>query len=269
MTSVRILVAGVGGRMGRAIVAETLSRPGASLAGGFERADSEAIGTDIGVLVGAEPLGLCVEASSAPGVKNADVMIDFTTPAASVENARAAAAAKIALVIGSTGFSAEQEKELAASAKKTPIVKSGNMSLGVNLIAALVKSAAQALPDEYDVEIIDFHHRMKVDAPSGTALMLGEAAAAGRGVNLESRSVRVRDGEVGERRAGDIGFAVVRGGGVVGEHHVIFAGSQETVTLSHKAIDRGLFAKGALTAAVWAAGKPPGLYSMSDVLGLG
>lgn len=268
MTSLTILVAGAGGRMGRAVTAEVLRTPGATLAGGFERPGSSAVGADIGALAGLDALGLKVEDSPAPGLKRAGVLIDFTAPAASLENARAASAAGVAHVIGTTGFSAEQESALAGFAKKIAIVKSGNMSLGVNLLAALVEAAARTLPDDYDIEIIDAHHRFKVDAPSGTALMLGRAAADGRGVDLGERSVRARDGAVGERRAGDIGFAVIRGGGIVGEHHVVFAGSQEVLTLSHTAIDRGLFARGAVAAAAWVLGKPPGLYSMRDVLGL-
>lgn len=268
MTSLVILVAGAGGRMGRAVTAEVLRTPGATLVGGFERAESDMIGADIGVLAGIDALGLKVEASPAPGLKRAGVLIDFTAPAASLENARAAAAAGVAHVIGTTGFSAEQETALAGFAKKIAIVKSGNMSLGVNLLAALIEQAARRLPDDYDIEIIEKHHRLKVDAPSGAALMLGRAAADGRGIDLDARSVRVRDGMVGERRAGDIGFAVVRGGGIIGEHQVLFAGSQEVLTFSHAAIDRGLFARGAVAAAIWVADKPPGLYSMRDVLDL-
>jgi 4-hydroxy-tetrahydrodipicolinate reductase len=269
MTKQAILVAGAGGRMGRAVTAEILKTPGVALAGGFERADSEYVGADLGNLAGLDALGLYVEASPAQSLKRASALIDFTAPAASVENARAAAAAGVAHILGTTGLAREQEAEIAALAKKIPIVKSGNMSLGVNLLAALVEEAARRLSDDYDIEILDAHHRDKVDAPSGTALMLGRAAAAGRGVDLDAKAVRVRDGEIGLRRAGDIGFAVIRGGGIVGEHEVRFAGSQEVITLAHAAIDRGLFAKGAVVAARWAAGKPPGLYSMRDVLGLG
>lgn len=269
MTDQSILVAGAGGRMGRAVTAEILKTPGLSLAGGFERAGSPVIGADMGVLAGADAIGVKVEASIEPGLKRAAALIDFTAPAASVENARAAAAARIAHVIGATGFTPEQEEEIAALAKKTAIVKSGNMSLGVNLLAALVEEAARRLSDDYDIEIVEAHHREKVDAPSGTALMLGRAAAQGRGADLADRAVRARDGVTGPRRAGDIGFAVIRGGGIVGEHSVLFAGSEEMLTLSHRAFDRRLFAKGAVAAAKWAAGRPPGLYSMRDVLGLG
>ncbi|MBI1364621.1 MAG: 4-hydroxy-tetrahydrodipicolinate reductase [Alphaproteobacteria bacterium] len=264
-----ILVAGAGGRMGRAVTAEILKTPGASLAGGFERADSPVIGADLGRLAGLDALGLTVERDAAGGLKRAAALIDFTAPEASLANARAAADAGVADVIGTTGLSPDQEIEIARLAKKIPIVRSENMSLGVNLLAALVEEAARRLSDDYDIEIVEAHHRNKVDAPSGTALMLARAAAAGRGVDLADRMVRARDGQTGPRRAGDIGFAVIRGGGIIGEHSVSFAGSQEVLTLSHSAIDRGLFAKGAVAAAKWAIGKSPGLYSMRDVLGLG
>lgn len=264
-----ILVAGAAGKMGKAVIAEILKTPGATLAGGFERADSPALGADIGNLAGLDALGLALAGSAeAAGIKRAAALIDFSAPAASVENARAAAAAGAAHVLGTTGLTAEQEREIEALSRHIPIVRSGNMSLGVNLLAALVEEAAKRLSDDYDIEIYEAHHRDKADAPSGTALMLGRAAAAGRGVDLAQKSVPARDGMTGPRKAGDIGFAVVRGGGVVGEHSVMFAGSQEVLTLSHTAIDRALFAKGAVAAAKWAIGKPPGLYSMRDVLGL-
>lgn len=264
-----ILVAGAGGRMGRAVIREVLATPGVTLAGGFERPDGPSVGADLGLLAGLDAMGLVVDPSPEAGMKRAAAAIDFTAPSASVGIARAAAAAKVALVIGATGFDEAQEAEIAALAKKIPIVKSGNMSLGVNLLAALVEEAARKLSDDYDIEIVEAHHRAKVDAPSGTALMLGRAAAAGRGCNLDARAVRARDGVAGPRRAGDIGFAVVRGGGIIGEHQVLFAGSQEVIALSHSAIDRSLFARGAVAAAKWAVGKPAGLYSMRDVLGVG
>ncbi|MEO1135468.1 MAG: 4-hydroxy-tetrahydrodipicolinate reductase [Pseudomonadota bacterium] len=262
-----ILVAGAGGRMGRAVVAEVLKTPGASLAGGFERPGGPDIGKDIGVLAGLDALGLKVEAEADPGLARAGALIDFTAPAASVENARAAAAQEVAHVIGTTGLSDADEAAIAEVAKTIPVVKSGNMSVGVNVLTALVEAGARALGDDYDIEIFEAHHRAKVDAPSGTALMLGQAAARGRGVDLAAkRASGVREGA---RKAGDIGFSVMRGGGIVGDHRVSFAGMQEVITLSHSAIDRGLFAKGAVAAARWAIGKPPGLYSMRDVLGLG
>jgi len=263
-----ILVAGAGGRMGKAVVAEVLRTPGAALAGGFERPGGPDIGKDIGVLAGLDAIGLNVEKDAARGLKKAAALIDFTAPAASIANAKAAAETGAAHIIGTTGFSADEEGEIAALAEKIAIVKSGNMSLGVNLLMALVEDAASALGDDYDIEITEAHHRSKVDAPSGTALMLGAAAARGRGVSLDEKAAGLEGARQGERKSGDIGFAVVRGGGVIGEHSVLFAGAQEVITLSHSAIDRGLFAKGAVAAAKWAVGKPPGLYSMRDVLGI-
>jgi 4-hydroxy-tetrahydrodipicolinate reductase len=266
MARTSILVAGAGGRMGRAVVAEILRTPGASLAGGFERPGGPDIGKDIGVLAGLDALGLSVEDAAERGLARAGALIDFTAPEASVQNARAAAAKGVAHVIGTTGFSAADEAAIADAAKTIPVVKSGNMGVGVNVLTALVEAAAKALSDDYDIEIFEAHHRAKVDAPSGTALMLGAAAARGRGVDLAGK--RASGDRQGERKTGDIGFSVLRGGGIVGDHRVCFAGMQEVITLSHSAIDRGLFAKGAVAAARWAIGKPPGLYSMRDVLGL-
>ncbi len=260
-------MAGAGGRMGRAVVAEILATPGASLAGGFERPGGPQIGKDIGVLAGLDAIGLTVEGAADKGLKRAGALIDFTAPEASVANARAAAAAGVAHIIGTTGFTDADNAAIAAAAEQTPIVKSGNMSLGVNLLAALVEDAAGRLGDDFDIEIFEAHHRDKVDAPSGTALMLGQAAARGRGVDLQAKMAGMA-GRAGARARGDIGFSVFRGGGVIGEHRVSFAAMEEVVTLSHSAIDRGLFARGAVAAALWASDKPAGLYSMRDVLGL-
>ncbi|MEM8934937.1 MAG: 4-hydroxy-tetrahydrodipicolinate reductase [Pseudomonadota bacterium] len=268
MSDTSILVAGVGGRMGRAIASEVLRTPGAALAGGFERPDGADIGKDIGVLSGLDAIGLKVEDAPAAGLKRASALIDFTAPEATLANARAAAAANVAHVIGTTGFDPAQEEEIEALSQKIPIVKSGNMSAGVTLLTALVEMAARALDNDYDIEIFEAHHRFKVDAPSGTALMLGEAAAVGRDVSLSDAAAGLTETRAGARRDGDIGFSVSRGGGVVGEHSVSFASDQEIVTLSHSAIDRGLFAKGAVRAAQWAIGSAPGLYSMRDVLGI-
>ena len=200
----------------------------------------------------------------------ADVVIDFSTPEGSAALAQAAAErGGPALVIGSTGLSDAQEAEIARAAGRVAVVRSGNFSLGVNLLAALVAQAARALPaSTYDIEILEAHHRRKVDAPSGTALMLAEAAAEGRGVPLKAVEARARDGITGPRPEGQIGFSVIRGGGIVGEHSVLFAAEDEIITLSHSARDRGLFARGAVEAAAWAARKAPGLYGMADVLGL-
>ncbi|MHA7871354.1 MAG: 4-hydroxy-tetrahydrodipicolinate reductase [Hyphococcus sp.] len=268
MPKTSILVAGAGGRMGKAVVAEVLQTPGATLAGGFERPGGAGVGKDIGALAGLDALGLTVEETPDKGLKRAGALIDFTTPAASVTNARAAATAGVAHVIGTTGLSAAEEQEIAALAGAIPIVKSGNMSVGINILTALVERAARVLSDDYDIEIFEAHHRFKADAPSGTALMLGHAAARGRGVDFADKAAGMTDARAGARRPGDIGFSVFRGGGVVGDHEVAFAGADEVVRLSHHAIDRGLFARGAVAAAQWAIGKPPGLYSMRDVLGL-
>ncbi|MEO1253100.1 MAG: 4-hydroxy-tetrahydrodipicolinate reductase [Pseudomonadota bacterium] len=263
-----ILVAGAGGRMGKAVVAEILRTPGAVLAGGFERPGGPDIGKDIGALAGLDAIGLTIEDAAAPGLERAGALIDFTTPEASVANAAAAAQAGVAHIIGTTGFSDEDEAAITHASAKTAIVKSGNMSLGVNLLATLIEQAAARLDDSFDIEIFEAHHRAKADAPSGTALMFGVAAARGRGVDLAEKSAGMAGGRAGKRRAGDIGFSVSRGGGVVGEHRVSFASMEEVVTLSHSAIDRALFARGAVAAARWALAQPPGLYSMRDVLGL-
>ena len=203
-----------------------------------------------------------------PRFAAADGVLDFTAPAATVAFAELAAQARIVHVVGTTGLSEDDLAKLAAAAYHARIVRSGNMSLGVNLIAGLVRRVAAALGDEFDIEIVEMHHRMKVDAPSGTALLLGEAAAEGRGVELADVRVSTRDGHTGARRPGDIGFATLRGGSVVGDHSVIFAGAGERITIGHHAEDRGLFARGAVKAALWARAKPPGLYAMADVLGL-
>ena len=268
MSDIAIMVAGCTGRMGRAILQAVNDGDGVRIAGGFDRTGCADAGRDIGSLIGADDLGLAVMDAPNPDLSACDVLIDFTAPAASVQNAAAAAQAGAAHVIGTTGFAPEDEAAIAEAATRTPIVKAGNMSLGVNLLTALVERAAAALSDDYDIEILDIHHRHKVDAPSGTALMLGEAAARGRGAVLEEKAVHGRHGVGDPRRAGDIGFAVLRAGGVVGEHSVKFAAMDEIVELRHQAQDRGLFARGAVTAAKWAAGRAPGLYSMRDVLGL-
>jgi 4-hydroxy-tetrahydrodipicolinate reductase len=204
----------------------------------------------------------------AAALANADVVVDFSSPEATVGMARAAAKAKVAHIIGTTGFTDDDLAVIAQAARDTVIVRSGNMSLGVNLLAVLVERAAKALGPAWDAEIVEMHHRLKVDAPSGTALLLGEAVARGRGVDLATHSARGRDGVTGARPTGEIGFASLRGGTVVGDHTVIFAGAGERIELSHRAEDRGVFARGALAAALWTRGKAPGLYSMADVLGL-
>ncbi|HEY8594137.1 MAG TPA: 4-hydroxy-tetrahydrodipicolinate reductase [Devosiaceae bacterium] len=270
MSELRIAVAGAGGRMGAAIVRAVAATQGVTMGSAFDRAGSSSIGKDAGAMAGIDPLGMTVTEDIDAALGAADAIVDFTVPAASVELAGKAAALGLVHIIGTTGCTAEQEAAIAAAAGAgARIVKSGNMSLGVNLLAALVRRAARALDESFDIEVLEMHHSRKVDAPSGTALMLGEAAAEGRGIDLDSHSVRVRDGHTGPRRAGDIGFATLRGGGVVGDHTVFFAGANERLELTHRAQDRSLFANGAIRAALWAAGRPAGLYSMADVLGLG
>jgi len=228
-----------------------------------------ALGQDVGTVAGlASPLGVAITDDALSLMMEADGIVDFSSPDASVELTALAAQARIAHVIGTTGLSADDLAKIAAAARHAPIVRSGNMSLGVNLLAGLVRAAAKALGPEFDIEIVEMHHRMKVDAPSGTALMLGEAAAEGRGIDLATHSARGRDGITGARRVGDIGFASLRGGSVIGEHSAIFAGEGERIVLSHHAEDRSLFARGAVKAALWAHNRKPGLYSMADVLGL-
>jgi 4-hydroxy-tetrahydrodipicolinate reductase len=264
-----LVVVGAAGRMGQALVRAIHAAPGVRLSGAVERGGSPQIGRDAGALAGLGDIGVPITDDPLPVFAKADGVVDFTTPAATVLHAGYAAQARIAHIIGTTGLSAEDEAAIAAAARHAPIVKSGNMSLGVNLLAALLEQAAAALgPEDFDIEIVEMHHRHKVDAPSGTALLLGEAAAAGRGVALDASSVRVRDGHTGPRPAGAIGFASLRGGSVVGDHAAILAGPGERITLSHQAEDRSLFAGGAVRAALWARGQKPGLYSMRDVLGL-
>jgi len=226
------------------------------------------IGRDAGELAGIGRNGVTVSAEAAALLADSDGLIDFTTPAATVALTEQSAAHGLVHVIGTTGFAAAHEKSIAAAATRARIVKSGNMSLGVNLLAALARQVAKTLDDEFDIEIFEMHHNKKIDAPSGTALMFGRAAAEGRGIDLATHSARGRDGETGARKAGDIGFASLRGGSVVGEHSVIFAGPAERIELVHRAEDRMIFARGALHAAAWARNQKPGLYTMADVLGL-
>jgi 4-hydroxy-tetrahydrodipicolinate reductase len=260
MNRIAVVIAGAGGRMGRTLLAAVAESDDFELVGALESPGHPDLGSDVakGVKLTDDPL---------PLIAKAHALIDFTRPDVTVELAALAAQARIVDVIGTTGCSAQDDEKIRAAARHAVIVKSGNMSLGVNLLAALVKQAAKALPG-YDVEIVEMHHRMKVDAPSGTALLLGKAAAEGRDVSLEKKSVRARDGHTGARESGAIGFAALRGGTVVGEHRVILAGPHERVELSHVAEDRSIFANGALQAARWGQGKKPGLYSMADVIGI-
>ena len=269
MADMRLLVAGAGGRMGRTLVKAIADRKGFVLSGALEDVHSPLIGWDAGVLAGGAENGIKLVGDAGQLLDKADGIIDFTAPTATLAFAGLAAKGRKVHVIGTTGLSAADEAKIKDAAKTAVIVKSGNMSLGVNLLAALARRVAKTLDNSFDIEIMEMHHNQKVDAPSGTALLLGRAAAEGRGVDFDKHSVRSRDGHTGVRKAGDIGFATLRGGSVVGEHSVIFAGPSERLELTHKAEDRMIFASGALYAALWARTQKPGLYSMADVLGLG
>ena len=261
MSRNRLIVVGAGGRMGRMLVRTIAETSGAVLSGAIEAQGSPFIGQDSGLLAGIGANGVLI---------SDDAVIDLTGPTATTDFAALAAQARIVHVVGTTGMQPDDLAKLEAAARHAVIIRSGNMSLGVNLLAALVKRVAQTLGEDFDIEILEMHHRMKVDAPSGTALLLGEAAAAGRNIPLDdAHSVRVRDGHTGAREPGTIGFATLRGGSVVGDHSVIFAGASERITLSHHAENREIFARGAVRAALWGHGRKPGLYSMMDVLGLG
>ncbi|MER8575927.1 4-hydroxy-tetrahydrodipicolinate reductase [Mesorhizobium sp. M1338] len=268
-TDMGLVVVGAAGRMGQTLIRAIHTIPGARVIGAVERADSPHLGKDAGELAGVGRIDVAISDDPLPVFAKADGVLDFTTPASSVEFAGYAAQAHIVHVIGTTGCTADDNAKIAAAARHATIVKSGNMSLGVNLLAVLVEQAARALDaDDFDIEILEMHHKHKVDAPSGTALLLGEAAAAGRGIALAGNDVRVRDGHTGVRKKGSIGFATLRGGSVVGDHSVLLAGTGERITLAHHAEDRAIFARGAVKAALWARGRKPGLYSMRDVLGL-
>lgn len=264
----RLVVVGAEGRMGRMLVRAVAATEGCELSGAIEREGSSALGQDAGTLAGIKPLGVPVTDDPLPVFAAAEGVLDFTTPAATSFFAELAAQARIVHVVGTTGLSDADLARLAAASRHARIVRSGNMSLGVNLLAGLVRKVAAALGEEFDIEILEMHHRMKVDAPSGTALLLGEAAAEGREEALSERRVSTRDGHTGARRSGDIGFATLRGGTIIGDHSVLFAGPGERITLSHHAEDREIFARGAVRAALWAFERKPGLYGMTDVLGL-
>jgi len=268
MADMRLIVAGAGGRMGRALTRVISETPGAVVTGALEAPGSELLGKDAGVLAGLPANDVKLSADLWELSANADGILDFTVPAATIANVAIAAQRGLVHVVGTTGLSASDMAVIKSVTSRAIVVQSGNMSLGVNLLAALVKRVAQSLDTDFDIEILEMHHKAKIDAPSGTALMLGEAAAAGRGVDLALHSARGRDGITGARKAGDIGFAALRGGTVTGDHSVIFAGAMERIELTHRAEDRTMFAQGAIKAALWAKEKKPGLYSMADVLGL-
>jgi len=268
MTALKVVIAGASGRMGLTNARAVAATDGLRIHGALDRPGAPLLGRDIGGLAGLEPQGAILTDDVDAALRGADAIIDFSAPAASVALARRAAAAGLVHVIGTTGCSPEDEAAIrAAAAAGARIVKAGNFSLGLNLLLGLVRQAAAALAD-YDVEIVEMHHARKVDAPSGTALMLGQAAAEGRGVDLASHAARARDGHTGARAPGTIGFASLRGGTVVGDHSVILAGPSERIELNHRAEDRAIFAHGAVRALLWAAERPAGFYTMADVLGL-
>lgn len=264
----KIGIAGCAGRMGRMLVEAVLDTEEAILSGGTEGQGHFAIGEDVSVLLGGSPCGVTIGDDPDALFVESDVVIDFTSPDATVRHARLADAHGVALVVGTTGLRPSDFEVLEEASRSVPVVQAANMSVGVNLQLGLTRQVASILADTYDIEIVEMHHRHKVDAPSGTALALGQAAAGGRGVDLDTVSQRVRDGIIGARKQGDIGFATLRGGDVIGEHTVIFAGDGERIELSHKATSRTVFARGAVRAALWTSGQPPGLYSMREVLGL-
>lgn len=268
MNRMRVAITGAAGRMGHALIQAAQGNDQLIITGALEQAGNPHIGDDAGELAGIGAIDVQVSDDPLEIFIRSDAVIDFSTPQSSCIFAAHAAQARIAHIIGTTGFSESEERDIAAASRHAPIVKSGNMSLGITLLANFVQQATRALDESFDIEIVEMHHRNKVDAPSGTALMLGRAAAQGRGVDLNERSVRARDGHTGLRREGDIGFATLRGGAVIGEHKVILAGTHERIELVHRADDRSIFAHGALKAALWAHQRKPGLYSMADVLGM-
>ncbi|MGV8832745.1 MAG: 4-hydroxy-tetrahydrodipicolinate reductase [Devosia sp.] len=280
MAELKVVVAGAGGRMGAANIRAVAAQSGLTLHGAVagsaslklhaavDRPGTEAIGQDAGLFAGIGALGVAITDDMEAALAGADIVIDFTAPQASVALAARVADLGLVHIIGTTGCSEADDAAIARAAQDgARIVKSGNFSMGMVVLANLVEKAAAALAD-YDIEILEMHHSRKVDAPSGTALLLGEAAAKGREISLKAHSVRVRDGHTGPREAGSIGFATLRGGTVVGDHSVILAGPGERIELGHRAEDRSIFANGAARAALWAANQTPGLYSMVDVLGL-
>ncbi len=267
MSQTKIAIVGCAGRMGQNLLQLVNDTDGCTVAGASERPGHDWIGGDIGGYTGIDDIGVQVSGDPATLFAAADVVVDFTIPEATVMNAALAAEHGVALIAGTTGLTAAQEEAIVQAAEKAPIMRAANFSVGVNLLQQLTKRTAAILGEDFDIEILEMHHRHKVDAPSGTALMLGYAAAEGRGVDHDAIAARGRDGITGARKAGDIGYAVLRGGNVAGEHSVMFATDNERIELTHKATDRVIFAKGAIRSALWTAGKPAGLYSMIDVLG--
>jgi 4-hydroxy-tetrahydrodipicolinate reductase len=263
-----LAIAGAAGRMGRELARIVHDTQGCALAGGLEAKGSPFVGQDYGALLGVPNLGVTISDDATTVLAQADGIIDFTIPAATLALAKLTAAHGKVHVIGTTGLDTAGEAAIAAAAKTARIVKSGNYSLGINLLQGIVRKVAATLGEDFDIEVLEMHHRHKIDAPSGTALMLGKAAADGRNISLKDRAVRARDGHTGARTPGDIGFATLRGGSVVGDHTVLFASDAERIEFTHKAQSREMFAGGAVRAALWAKDQKPGLYDMQDVLGL-
>jgi len=263
-----IVITGGSGRMGQMLTKAVLASDKCRLVGVLERPGHDWIGQDAGTMIGGQPVGINVTDDAVEVFAKAQAVIDFTAPAATVAFAGLAAQARAVHVIGTTGLSDDDLKAINAASRHAVIVRAGNMSLGVNLLVQLTRKVAAALDEDFDIEVIEAHHNHKVDAPSGTALMLGEAAAAGRGVSLKEVSDSGRDGITGARNRGDIGFSAIRGGDIVGEHDVLFAAAGERIVLRHIATDRAIFARGALKAALWGQEKNPGEYDMMDVLGI-
>lgn len=263
-----LVVTGASGRMGQMLIEVVRGDSRARLAGAIERPGHLWIGRDLGEAMGGAPIGVTVTDDAVTAIAGAQGILDFTTPEATLGFAELAAQARAVHVIGTTGFTAEQIAKLKPASRHAPIIRAGNMSLGVNILMGLTRRVAAALGEDWDIEVVESHHRMKVDAPSGTALMLGEAAAEGRGATLDALRTPAREGITGARETGSIGFAAIRGGDTVGEHDVIFASPGERIVLRHIATDRAIFARGALAAALWGQDKGPGEYDMADVLGL-
>ena len=264
----KVVVTGASGRMGQTLVNLITKSDKMELVGALERPNHEWVGQDIGLAMGGSKLGVVLSEDPIEVIANAEAVIDFTTPSATIEFSKLAAQARAIHIIGTTGLSEKDLEKIKAASFHSVIVRAGNMSLGVNLLVALTKKVAAALDEEFDVEIIEQHHKHKVDSPSGTALMLGEAAADGRGMRLTETAVKGRDGITGARKKGSIGFSSIRGGDIVGKHDVLFASNGEQLILSHNATDRNIFARGALKAVIWGRDKQPGQYDMMDVLGL-
>jgi 4-hydroxy-tetrahydrodipicolinate reductase len=267
MNAVRVAIAGAGGRMGRALLEAATETPGIALAAAMDAAGSEWADRDAGALC-AGARGITIATDPATALASADVLVDFTRPEGTLAHLRACRKAKRAMVIGTTGFAPAALAEIRAAAADIAIVMAPNMSIGVNVALKLVELAAKALGPDYDAEVFEIHHKMKVDAPSGTALKLGEVAALARGGTLDRNGVFARHGATGERAAGSVGFSVARGGDIVGDHTVFFAGPGERLEITHRASSRATYAQGAMRAAKFLSGKPPGLYDMADVLGL-